>query len=191
MAAEMTERQFNKMYGKRPKVTYPANFEFEQLKKYALALNHLPNIEFEYQESLSTVLDYMIYTAPAMYIVAHGGVGILTFKARAKSIDITRVLCNKAAKGLGGNLMLTFMFLVQKFHEEHNYYPKITLECIGEVGFGKNYTEMPVLDQVAFFKKWGFDVVRVNDNCYHMQWNEANMDIMDATINKQFSYTIK
>jgi len=114
------------------------------------------------------ILDYMTYESNVTSWGFPGGV--INIRSRAKSLDITRVMVDKEVQGKGlGTIMMTFlMTAIAAFAIWKREFPKVILECNGQVGAGKNYQETPIEKQVAFFSKFGFEVERVKDGYHHM-----------------------
>ena len=119
-------------------------------------------------------MNYLCYMNNSC-MVGLGGAGYLRFGSRGKSIDISRVDIDPEyqGKGIGTAVMDTFFLSfisVIKNLEDRSLIPDIVLECYGRVGCGATYKETPIPQQVRFFKKFGFEVVREDQHGYtHMK----------------------
>jgi len=60
-------------------------------------------------------------------------------------------------QGLGEILMNTLIAFNQK---SVGYRPTLSLECTGAIGFGDDQENTPIEDQIKFFQKLGFNVVK-------------------------------
>jgi hypothetical protein len=103
----------------------------------------------------------------------------INFKSFENKVDISRIISN--TKGNGTSLMrIVFAAYISSF-QELGEAGTLILECIGSVGTGSNRREMPVAQQAAFFRKFGFRKYgKYNANHIHMAL--SSNDDFDRTL---------
>jgi GNAT superfamily N-acetyltransferase len=152
--------------------------KYDNIKFYELLRNDLMNkyknsdlFDIE-EDEMTHVMDYFKYTNNSTAIVCNGG--ILRFGTRAKSIDITRVWVDPRIhrKGLGTILMdiffRSYISVITRPDVTEDMIPKIILECSGSVGYGDTKQDTSITDQLKFFTKFGFEVVRNDHKNYYV-----------------------
>jgi GNAT superfamily N-acetyltransferase len=155
------------------------NLKFYELLRDDLIKKYEDSIGFNINEyEMTHVMDYFQYTNDTTDIVCPGGV--LKFGTRAKSIDISRVWVDPRfhRNGLGTVLMDIFLrsyiSVIQRPDVTEDMIPKIILECSGCVGYGETRQETPIADQVKFFTKFGFEIVRNDHKNYYVHLELGN-----------------
>jgi GNAT superfamily N-acetyltransferase len=154
--------------------------KYEDIPFYKLLRDELMNVykdnKYVYVEEtyMGHSMNYFTYMNNSC-LVGLGNAGFLRFGTRGKSIDISRVDVEPEyhGKGIGTAVMDTFflsLISVIKNLEDKSTVPDIVLECYGKVGCGATYKETPIPQQVKFFNKFGFEVVREDQHGYtHMK----------------------
>ena len=97
-------------------------------------------------------------------------------------VDVTRIMNCSGIKGIGTILMDIVIDAFAQAKLQVKQYPNSTLvlECLGSVGAGDNRREMPIKDQAAFFRKFGFRKFGKYDaNHLHFKL-EANEDFSNS-----------
>jgi GNAT superfamily N-acetyltransferase len=175
-ASGLSKKQMKNMW--RDMKSVPRR-KYEDIEFYKLLRDELMNFykDSEYVTIKETYMghsmDYFIYENNSC-MIGFGG-NYMRFGSRGKSIDISRVnvLPENHGKGVGTALMdtffLSFLSLVRTFDNKITV-PDIILECFGAVGCGDTYQQTPKREQVRFFQKFGFEVVREDQHGYtHMK----------------------
>ena len=176
MTINLVKKQMKNMW--RDMKSVPRR-KYEDIEFYKLLRDELMNFykDSEYvtieETYMGHSMDYFIYKNNSC-MIGFGG-NYMRFGSRGKSIDISRVnvLPENHGKGVGTALMdtffLSFLSLVRTVDNKITV-PDIILECFGAVGCGDTYQQTPKREQVRFFQKFGFDVVREDQYGYvHMK----------------------
>ena len=135
---------------------YDNNETYNSMVAYVKeALSDSPYFKIETFELITTVTsgkNFKAYSSEVCSISLPDGSHI-NFKSFEDKVDISRIISNH--KGAGRTLML----IVIGAYVNATKFTKVgalILECIGSVGVGKNQRDMPVSEQTAFFRKFGF-----------------------------------
>lgn len=96
----------------------------------------------------------------------------ICLKSFNNDVDITRIISEEKGDGtlLMDLLMIAYNILKELLEKGGKKTSgTLILECVGSVGLNENKRDMPVKDQAAFFRKFGFRKVgKYNPNHLHM-----------------------
>jgi hypothetical protein len=144
--------------GRTPVTVYDKNDTYNLMVQYVKAMfaeSKTVAIEnYDMTTWVQTKSSAKAYQSEVCSIVLPDG-SHLNFKSFGCKVDITRVISNN--KGCGKALML--IVLNAYFFALSNLGTKVgelILECVGSVGLGANKRDMPVSQQTAFFRSFGF-----------------------------------
>lgn len=152
----MTDLQ--KAFPKTKVVTYDNNDTYNAMKSYIINMfGSSQTVEVNFLDMTTWVENKgacKAYRAEACSISFRDG-SHLNFKSFGNKVDISRVISNN--KGCGKALMLivlgAYFTALQSLQDKTG---DLVLECVGSVGMGANKRDMPVSQQTAFFRGFGF-----------------------------------
>jgi len=161
---------------------YDNNATYNSMVAYVKeALSDSPYFKIETFELITTVTsgkNFKAYSSEVCSISLPDGSHI-NFKSFEDKVDISRIISNY--KGAGRTLMLVVIgAYINAKQTIGSSLGALVLECIGSVGVGKNRRDMPVAQQAAFFRKFGFRKYgKYNPEHIHMTLS-VNDDLMKA-----------
>jgi GNAT superfamily N-acetyltransferase len=168
--------------------------EYLPSEEYKFMRDYLLNLNSQDPKILvgmgRTTLDYNTYYSETTGIQLKDG-SIITFNTRGESINITKIIVEPEHRGFGlGKVLMSFFFNAVVNHiKVRGYCPKIILECSGSLNINGEDWGIGMEKQVSFFKKFGFEIARQNQDYTHMvlskQW-VFNLELVANVTEEQF-----